>query len=250
MSDEKSSEDRAASAPAGAAKKLICFGVGSALWIVASMAYGLHLGAPDAANTLGDFLAGVFAPAAFAMLFAAVWIQSDELREQRNELMLTRREFAYNREVMVAQADEARKQAEYIGEQTAYLREQNERSRKQKIQHDIDVWIVHLKSHATSIWSDDYERALRGRYILRKLDGFDFLKELCFRIKSGSSASPGWTNKIEGALEIWPTILGVLEHLFKLSSALDDAPQGEFATALLQPAIQALRSELSNNSGM
>jgi hypothetical protein len=74
------------------------------------------------------------------------------------------------------------------------------------------------------------------------------MKELCFRIQSGCSAFPGWSKRIEGASEIWPTTLGVLEHIHQLSKVLDDAPQGEFAVVLLKPTIQALTNELSNSS--
>ena len=68
-------------------------------------------------NELGDFFAGAFAPVAFIWLVAAVLIQSQELRAQREEL-------EQNREVMMAQAAEARKQAEYIGEQTELFKEE------------------------------------------------------------------------------------------------------------------------------
>jgi hypothetical protein len=72
-------------------------------------------------NEFGDVLAGVFAPAAFFWLAAAVYIQSRELMEQRKELQLTRLEFEQNREVMKEQAVEARRQAEFIGKQTEIL---------------------------------------------------------------------------------------------------------------------------------
>lgn len=74
----------------------------------------------------GTFLSGVFAPIAFIWLVAAVWIQSQELAEQREELRLTRLEFEENREVMKQQAEEARKQAEFIGMQTNILGRQEE----------------------------------------------------------------------------------------------------------------------------
>lgn len=77
-------------------------------------------------NELGDFLAGASAPLAFIWLVAAVLIQSDELREQRRELELTRKSVDNNREVMKAQAEEARRQAEYIGEQTGLLKQENQ----------------------------------------------------------------------------------------------------------------------------
>lgn len=79
-------------------------------------------------NSLGDFLADVFAPIAFVWLVVAVWSQSAELREQRAELALTREELGLTREAMKeqrqamqAQAGEAKKQGEYIETQTKLL---------------------------------------------------------------------------------------------------------------------------------
>lgn len=56
------------------------------------------------ANEIGDFLAGAFAPHAFFWLIATVVIKARELRAQRQELHLTRREFEANRKVAEAQA--------------------------------------------------------------------------------------------------------------------------------------------------
>lgn len=243
MSEEKSPEDGAASTPAGAAKKLIWFGAGSALWIVASMAYGLHLGAPDAANTLGDFLAGVFAPAAFAMLFAAVWIQSDELREQRKELILTRREFEYNREVMKAQAEEAKKQAEFIGEQTNLLAEDNERARRELARSDITDWIEQLYSFTASIWNDRYDVLLRGNAHLLDLEGIAFLRELCFRVISRCSEQPGWIGKVEAARGHFEVFLASFEHIHRIASSAEQAPRAAYVASLVRPAIAALTDE-------
>jgi hypothetical protein len=89
----------------------------------------------------GTFIAGVFAPIAFIWLVAAVSIQSQELAEQREELRLTRLEFAENREVMRQQADEARKQAEFIGLQTDILKRQDDdrvrELQSERMAHDI-----------------------------------------------------------------------------------------------------------------
>ena len=72
-----------------------------------------------AANEWGDFLAGVFAPVAFFWLFAAVWLQSLELKAQREELELTRDEMKEQRRVLSAQT-------EYVGAQTDILRREDE----------------------------------------------------------------------------------------------------------------------------
>ncbi|KQV27853.1 hypothetical protein ASC97_05675 [Rhizobium sp. Root1203] len=86
----------------------------------------------------GNFFAGVFAPIAFIWLVAAVWIQSQELAEQREELRLTRLEFEENRTVMQEQANEARRQAEFIGLQTEILKRQDSDRVSERSQKDLD----------------------------------------------------------------------------------------------------------------
>lgn len=83
-------------------------------------------------NELGDFLAGTFAPLAFIWLAAAVLIQAEELRAQRNELKLTRISVDQNRKVMEAQVKESRKQADYIGQQTALLAQESQAREERK----------------------------------------------------------------------------------------------------------------------
>jgi uncharacterized membrane protein YciS (DUF1049 family) len=63
-------------------------------------------------NAIGDTLAGIFAPLAFIWIVVTVFLQSQELREQRAELSLTRQELKLAREaqekqlaVMQIQAD-------------------------------------------------------------------------------------------------------------------------------------------------
>ncbi|MGO4134062.1 hypothetical protein ACEQ6A_05795 [Rhizobium brockwellii] len=129
MSEEVSKE----AAIKGANVKLIACGAVTALWLLAAccLGYFAHPPMDDAnckgafscltASEWGDFLAGVFAPVAFFWLVVTVWIQSDELREQRNELALTRKEFELNRSVMEEEAQAARSQAGYLATQTALL---------------------------------------------------------------------------------------------------------------------------------
>ncbi len=66
----------------------------------------------SAPNAIGDTLAGIFAPLAFIWIVVTVFLQSQELREQRKELELTRAELKLARKaqeeqlkVMQAQAD-------------------------------------------------------------------------------------------------------------------------------------------------
>lgn len=100
------------------------------------------------ANELGDLLAGVFAPVAFVWLMAAVFIQAQELRAQREELSLTRLELAESRKVMEEQARQAQRQADFIGEQTNNLKNEADlisRQRKDAV-FDAALTSFHLDS--------------------------------------------------------------------------------------------------------
>ncbi|MCW1754632.1 hypothetical protein [Rhizobium acaciae] len=117
----------------GASVKLVGCGAVTVLWLIAAFCIGYFAHSPMddpscketfsclTASEWGDFLAGAFAPVAFFWLVITVWIQSDELREQRKELALTRKEFELNRSVMEEEAQAARSQAGYLATQTALL---------------------------------------------------------------------------------------------------------------------------------
>lgn len=68
-------------------------------------------------NSLGDFLAGMFAPLAFLWLVVTVFLQ-------KQELALTRQEMVDTRNVMIDQAAEAKAQKEFIEQQTAIMKRQ------------------------------------------------------------------------------------------------------------------------------
>ena len=114
-------DDKREQTSRGAVKKLFGAIALSLTWIICGWVVGSSYTPATTINEFGDFLAGLFAPAAFIMLFAAVWIQSDELREQRKELKLTRKEFEQNRTVMEQQASQAAKQAAFVAAQTDIL---------------------------------------------------------------------------------------------------------------------------------
>ncbi|WP_435656167.1 hypothetical protein [Brucella pituitosa] len=80
-------------------------------------------------NELGDTLAGAFAPVAFLWLMGAVFIQSQELRAQREELDETQ-------EVMRAQLEVSRQQVEETRASTALLKIQTNVLEKDQIQKD------------------------------------------------------------------------------------------------------------------
>ncbi|EPE98428.1 hypothetical protein RGCCGE502_08375 [Rhizobium grahamii CCGE 502] len=125
---------KTAKQPAGRSRTMVIAGLGTAAFLIGAGLLGwfAHAGSCSSLGTYscmtaadwGDFIGGVFAPVAFIWLVAAVWIQSQELSEQREELRLTRLEFEANRGVMKQQAEEAKRQAEYIEEQTKLLREE------------------------------------------------------------------------------------------------------------------------------
>jgi hypothetical protein len=64
-----------------------------------------------AANEIGDFLGGAFAPLAFLWLIAAVFLQRHELEAQRSDLKLSRA-------LLSQQIEEAKENVKYIREQT------------------------------------------------------------------------------------------------------------------------------------
>lgn len=147
-------EERKEPLPKGATKTFIVVGAASVVWLFTAVAAG-WFAEPCAegngtfaclsANEWGDYFAGVFAPLAFFWLIATVWIQSNELKEQRRELILTRKEFEHNRSVLQAQADEARKQAEFIGSQTDMLR--TDRAEKEA----TELFAAHVSLLATRL---------------------------------------------------------------------------------------------------
>lgn len=103
------------------------------------------------ANELGDFLAGVFAPLAFAWLAYAVVIQSKELAAQKEELRLTRKEMELTRKVAIeakdatrAQAEEARRSAELFKSQTQLMEEGKKRDQEARSHDDFDHLVSSL----------------------------------------------------------------------------------------------------------
>lgn len=96
------------------------------------------------ANALGDYLAGTFAPLAFLWLAGAVFIQSNELKAQRDELRMTRN-------VLDAQVAEARASTAFIGEQTDIFRDE-QRSRKQhQADDELEVRLEAFQMHCRRI---------------------------------------------------------------------------------------------------
>jgi len=145
--------------PHGAKKKLISLGAVTAIWLTSAFFLGWFAHPPEtcaegtyrclSANEWGDFLAGVFAPIAFLWLVGTVMIQSDELREQREELKITR-------EVMKKQTGEAEKQAAFIGLQTAiFQQEKRDEQLRMKLMHFRHFIMLNFSS--TTITKINYQ---------------------------------------------------------------------------------------------
>lgn len=89
-------------------------------------------------NQIGDVFAGVFAPLAFFWLVAAVWLQSQELHDQRKEA-------ADNKVVTAAQAKTAGLQAN-----AAVIQSENATKQTAILQQQIESQLLILKSTAVS----------------------------------------------------------------------------------------------------
>jgi hypothetical protein len=165
----------------GAIIAFCCGGVLSVVWIIFALIFLFHQPAPCSngldcfrnVNDWGDFWAGTFSPLAFIWLVVAVFLQSMELREQRQELALTRLEFKENRAVAQAQAEESHRQAEYIGKQTDLLQLQEQRYREREVDANFDAAIEALAatlSNYDHIW--EFSTTHRDVSIYFRLDDY------------------------------------------------------------------------------
>ncbi|HEV7248958.1 MAG TPA: hypothetical protein VGN93_18440 [Shinella sp.] len=258
MTDEKPKADRTSTLPYGAGKKLCWFGGASVLWIIISGAIGLYLGVPDGANTWGDFLAGVSAPAAFAMLFAAVWIQSDELREQRKELgltreelKLTRKEFVENRKVMKEQAEQATKQAEFIAAQTDILL-------RDRTDEEFKVRLRLLRTFVTSTFDAKYgyvknsgNRAIEDTGLMTgamPTDPEKFFIKLCKRLSGALPVKPDETSEpktrelAQMPLDALVMLNGKLRRLLEMEERLSGSMAAVLQSVNLPYVVEQLNS--------
>lgn len=94
-------------------------------------------------NALGDTFAGAFAPVAFVWLVAAVMLQRNELKAQRQEL----RE---SREVAEAQVVEARNNVAFMEQQTHLLQAREEFERKEKTDDEFRDYVEALSDFIES----------------------------------------------------------------------------------------------------
>lgn len=177
--------------------------------------FGLEL------NTLGDFLAGVFAPVAFLWLFIAVMIQSEELAEQRRELELTR-------DVSIQLAKEAKAQAEYLGVQTDLLKaEREENAGREKDREFFDrleaikdfvnegQFSISKRPHAQRKVGDASKDEVINVVIPERQNGLPALKALAESLESAKH----WTKDI-GAAEKYTLMKGDMYAFERLSQEL------------------------------
>lgn len=197
-------------------------------------------------NEIGDLLAGAFAPLAFIWLAAAVVIQSTELRYQREELALNRREAEETRKAIQAQAEEARKQAEFIGIQTAILQASERRHKDHEVVREFHIV---LDSAAASIKRmDSYNRVIvvsldtpppnaMSVQLFDKLPNpllptRDFLSDLCRNMMQGENRLSGYLsdeNRISRPVKQaeWDQMRSVLTDAANYLAALPPLAQTE-----------------------
>ena len=80
---------------------------------------------------LGDFLAGAFAPLAFAWLVYGYFMQASELRLQRRQLAAQHRELRLQRKALAASSKSLESQANSMATQITLLADQVDLARKQ-----------------------------------------------------------------------------------------------------------------------
>lgn len=126
------------------------FVVATMVWLGVALLLGANAAPPDgcswafpclAANELGDYLSGVFAPIAFLWLIAAVVLQSRELAAQREVLELTQEEMVEQRKVSQLQMEETRKQAELISKQTEVILSEQQDIEVRALIQALHLWV-------------------------------------------------------------------------------------------------------------
>lgn len=125
-------------------------------------------------NELGDFLAGFFAPLALLWLAAAVYIQSKELSEQREELKLTRKEFELSRDVaeeqkiaIQSQAEESRRSAELISIQTEIMLTTFKHEQRKSAENQYLNIISSIRNVLDEFFPNALDRHYSNRHVLK-----------------------------------------------------------------------------------
>lgn len=96
-------------------------------------------------NELGDTLAGAFAPVAFLWLMGAVFIQSQELKAQREELDETQEVMRAQLKTSIEQVTETKKSTALIEAQTNLLSEERDRLLEEKRDRILEAKIEALR---------------------------------------------------------------------------------------------------------
>jgi hypothetical protein len=96
-------------------------------------------------NEIGDTMAGVFAPLAFVWIVVTVFLQSQELAEQRRELSLTREELRLAREAQEAQLLVMQKQADIFEDERKHRDSENAKRVFDQLIHAIVIQVLKEK---------------------------------------------------------------------------------------------------------
>ncbi|OOG68691.1 hypothetical protein B0E45_17760 [Sinorhizobium sp. A49] len=98
-------------------------------------------------NEMGDILAGFFAPAAFFVLTGAVFLQSLELKAQRDELAETRTVFLEQNKLIETQTRAAQASANLFEVQNSILKLQEERMAAKALDEECNEALEQLAHH-------------------------------------------------------------------------------------------------------
>lgn len=98
-------------------------------------------------NELGDALAGAIAPVAFILLAGAVYIQSQELQAQRQELNETRDVMCKQLDVSTQQVEETRASTKLFEIQTTILQQQHLRREEEIADRNLEADVEALNNH-------------------------------------------------------------------------------------------------------
>jgi hypothetical protein len=204
------------------------------------------------ANTLGDWLAGIFAPVALLWLATTTRIQSKELELQREELAATRAEMAASRTVSEAMAQEAKKQAEFIGVQTEILRLDGEARVEERNDKAMDVELDSIRvAIITELSGTIVEYGNGTDYLFRNAGNSPELSNLAYFRQCYNNMNSVVQAILQNAANpaakatIWripshPDFLGAVQRIGQLTHEISKAKKSEILGSKILRVIEML----------
>lgn len=244
------SYDDPARAPKASKVVLLVASISSLMWILAALYASRELACTVDAqglrsclrlNEWGQFIAGAVGPLMFAWLVIAVSLQSTELREQRRELVLARRECEQNRDVLSEHTS-------YIGVQTRLLLEAEKNEEFRAKLAVLRQWT--LTACRQRVWSA--KKTWDDGYLTKDLPtgSIDFLVELSIRLKRAQQdyATGGlngsWDKLTASNPDVLRELIDRIAHLLETVPDLGPAMRRVVEDAAIEELIPELRASL------